>query len=185
MAWILAIAAAIAYALPALTTQHLQETGARRCLRLAWALHALFLGWGLLGEFPRFGFCTRTLHHGLAGADRLCGRAAALPPAQLALAAFHHGQPGGVAGRGVSGLSPACRCLALATAASGPGIASYGLFAAAVVHAALMGHAERQMRQGATMMDAPLYHAGAPDVPLCGRRLCLADRHAGCWLVFW
>ena len=54
--WILAMAAAIAYAIPALATQHLQEAGARRCLRLAWALHALLLGWGLLGELPHFGF---------------------------------------------------------------------------------------------------------------------------------
>ena len=50
------MAAAIAYAIPALATQHLQEAGARRCLRLAWALHALLLGWGLLGELPHFGF---------------------------------------------------------------------------------------------------------------------------------
>jgi hypothetical protein len=42
--------AAIAYAIPALATQHLQEAGARRCLRLAWALHALLLGWGLLAS---------------------------------------------------------------------------------------------------------------------------------------
>ncbi|MPS91843.1 MAG: cytochrome C assembly protein, partial [Comamonas sp.] len=54
--WILALAAAIAYAIPALASRHLQETGARHCLRLAWALHALLLGWGLLGEQPRFGF---------------------------------------------------------------------------------------------------------------------------------
>ena len=149
MAWILAIAAAIAYALPALATQHLQETGARRCLRLAWALHALFLGWGLLGEFPRFGFAPalsitawlvltvyvveQQLYPQLSSRWPL----SIMGSLAVLLAVVFPGSPLHV---------DASPWLPLHLAL---GIASYGLFAAAVVHAALMGHAERQMRQGA------------------------------------
>ncbi|MEG0939942.1 MAG: cytochrome c biogenesis protein CcsA [Comamonas sp.] len=149
MAWILAIAAAIAYALPALATQHLQETGARHCLRLAWALHALFLGWGLLGEFPRFGFAPalsitawlvltvyvveQQLYPQLSSRWPL----SIMGSLAVLLAVVFPGSPLHV---------DASPWLPLHLAL---GIASYGLFAAAVVHAALMSHAERQMRQGA------------------------------------
>ena len=149
MAWILAIAAAIAYALPALATQHLQEKGARHCLRLAWALHALFLGWGLLGEFPRFGFAPalsitawlvltvyvveQQLYPQLSSRWPL----SIMGSLAVLLAVVFPGSPLHV---------DASPWLPLHLAL---GIASYGLFAAAVVHAALMSHAERQMRQGA------------------------------------
>ena len=150
MAWILAIAAAIAYALPALATQHLQETGARRCLRLAWALHALFLGWGLLGEFPRFGFAPALsitawlvltvylVESQVYPLLKARWALALLGACAVLLALLFPGKPLHVS-------ASAWLPLHLAL-----GIASYGLFAAAVVHAGLMMRSERQMRMAET-----------------------------------
>ncbi|MEX8193302.1 cytochrome C assembly family protein [Comamonas guangdongensis] len=156
ISWTLAIAAAIAYAIPALAAQRLQETGARRCLRLAWALHALTLAWGLLGELPRFGFAPalsitawlvltvyvveQQLYPQLRSRWPLSimGSLAVLLPVVFPGTPLH---------------VDASPWLPLHLAL---GIASYGLFAAAVVHAALMGHAERQMRLGTDDGGLPL-----------------------------
>ena len=53
---LLAIAAAVAYAIPAVAARQLQDRGARAALWLAWALHAALLGWSMLETTPRFGF---------------------------------------------------------------------------------------------------------------------------------
>ena len=147
--WILAIAAAIAYAIPALATQHLQETGARRCLRLAWALHALLLGWGLLGELPRFGFAPAlsitawlvltvyVVEQQLYPQLRSRWPLSILGSVAVLLAVVFPGTPLHV---NASAWLPLHLAL---------GIASYGLFAAAVVHAALMNRAESRLRRKA------------------------------------
>lgn len=149
ISWILAIAAAIAYALPALATQRLQEKGARRCLGLAWALHALTLGWGLLGGLSRFGFAPAlsitawlvltvyVVEQQLYPQLRSRWPLSIMGSVAVLLAVIFPGTPLHV---NASAWLPLHLAL---------GIASYGLFAAAVVHAALMGHAERQMRLGA------------------------------------
>src|SRR2546427_1317934 len=56
LGWMLALAAAVAYAVPAAGARRISQAGARIALRLAWVLHALALAWGLLGEQPHFGF---------------------------------------------------------------------------------------------------------------------------------
>ena len=56
LSWLLGLAAAAAYAVPALAASRLQAAGARNALWAAWVLHAGVLAWGMLGATPRFGF---------------------------------------------------------------------------------------------------------------------------------
>lgn len=145
--WILALAAALAYALPAFATQRLQERGAKRSLFVAWALHAASLVWGLAGHEPRFGFAPAlsvtawlvltvyVVEQQVYPQLRSRWPLAMLGSVAVLLAVIFPGTPLHV---------DASPWLPLHLAL---GIASYGLFAAAVVHAALMTRAERQMRQ--------------------------------------
>lgn len=143
----LSLAAAAAYAVPAAAARHLSERAARRCLQAAWALHAVVLAWALLGEMPRFGFApalsmTAWLVLTVYAVERqmfpkLEARwaMASLGTATVLLALLFPGTP----------LHPAASPLLPLHWALG--IASYGLFAAAVVHAWLMMRAERHIRQ--------------------------------------
>ena len=145
--WLLAIAAAVAYAVPVLASQHMQEAGAKRSLRLAWALHAVSLVWGLTSAEPRFGFgpalsitawlvlTVYVVEQKLYPQLRSRWPLAALGSLAVLLAAVFPGSP---LHANTSPWLPMHLAL---------GIASYGLFAAAVVHAALMTRAERQMRE--------------------------------------
>ena len=146
---VLTLAAAAAYAVPAAGAGHLSERAARAALLVAWLLHAAVLGWGLLGDPPRFGFAPalsvtawlvltvyaveRQLFPQLQARWALAG----LGSAAVLLALAYPGTPLHVT---------ASPWLPLHWAL---GIASYGLFAAAVVHAWLMTRAERQIRQAA------------------------------------
>lgn len=153
---VLTLAAAAAYAVPAAGARRLSENGARNALLAAWILHALALGWGVFGEAPRFGFApalsvTAWLVLTVYAIERqvfpqLHARwaLAALGAAALVLALIFPGTP--MQGGG-------SRWLPLHWAL---GIASYGLFAAAVVHAWLMMRAEREIRLAADP------HAGLP-----------------------
>jgi len=143
----LTLAAAAAYAVPAAAAARLSAPAARAALLAAWLLHALVLGWGLFGDMPRFGFApalsvTAWLVLTVYAVERevfpqMQARwaLAALGAATLLLALAFPGTPLQV---GVSAWLPMHWAL---------GIASYGLFAAAVVHAWLMRRAERQIRQ--------------------------------------
>jgi len=145
----LTLAAAAAYAVPAAGAARLSERAARMALQVAWLLHAVVVAWGLLGDPPRFGFAPALsvtawlvltvyaverqmfpqLHArwALAGLGSLAVLLAlAFPGAELHVSA-----------------SP---WLPLHWAL---GIASYGLFAAAVVHAWMMTRAERNIRVAA------------------------------------
>lgn len=152
----LTVAAAAAYAVPAAAASRLSERGARNALLAAWLLHALVLAWSVWGEAPRFGFAPalsvtawlvltvyaveRQLFPQLQTRWALAG----LGALALLLALVFPGTPLHVR---TSPWLPLHWAL---------GIASYGLFAAAVVHAWLMTRAERQIRQAT---DA---HAGVP-----------------------
>ena len=152
----LALAAAAAYALPAAAARFLSDHAARVALLAAWLLHAFVLAIGLLGESPRFGFAP-----------------ALSVTAWLVLTVYAVEQkffPQMQARWALAGLGTAAVLLALLFpgtplhAAASPwlplhwalGVASYGLFAAAVVHAWLMTRSEREMRQAAQP------HAGVP-----------------------
>jgi ABC-type uncharacterized transport system permease subunit len=153
---VLTLAAAIAYALPAAAASRLSEQAARMALLAAWLLHAVVLAAGLLGTPPRFGFApalsvTAWLVLTVYAVERqlfpqLEGRwaLAALGAAAVLLTLIFPGSP----------LPPtASPWLPLHWAL---GIAAYGLFAAAVVHAWMMTRAEKQIRQAADP------HAGVP-----------------------
>jgi ABC-type uncharacterized transport system permease subunit len=142
----LSFAAAAAYAVPAAAAARLTERAARMALMAAWVLHAAALGWSLLGEAPRFGFApalsvTAWLVLTVYAVERqvfpqLRGRwaLAALGAAAVLLALVFPGTPLQMT---------ASPWLPLHWAL---GVAAYGLFAAAVVHAWLMQRTERTMR---------------------------------------
>lgn len=153
---VLTLAAAAAYAVPAAGAARLSERAARIALVAAWLLHAMVLAWGLLGDPPRFGFAPalsvtawlvltvyaveRQMFPQLEARWALAG----LGAAAVLLALLFPGNPLHVA---------ASPWLPLHWAL---GVASYGLFAAAVVHAWLMTRAERHIRQATDP------HAGLP-----------------------
>ena len=143
---LLTVAAALAYAIPAVAARQLQDRGARAALWLAWVLHAAVLGWSMLEATPRFGFAPAlsvtawlvlTVY---AIEDQLFPQLqarwslAALVSVAVLLALVFPGQA-------LHASSPAWLPLHLAL-----GISAYGLLAAAVVHAALMTRAERRIR---------------------------------------
>jgi ABC-type uncharacterized transport system permease subunit len=152
----LTLAAALAYAVPAAGAARLSEQAARMALLAAWLLHAAVLAWGLLGDPPRFGFAPalsvtawlvltvyaveRQMFPQLQARWALAG----LGSVAVLLALAYPGAPLHVS---------ASPWLPLHWAL---GISSYGLFAAAVVHAWLMTRAERHIRQAADP------HAGLP-----------------------
>ena len=147
--WGLAAAAgaATAYAVLALATPRLGERALRGLLLAAWGLHALTLVEALLGTPPRFGFApalsmTVWLVLTVYAVER---RLFPQLQAHWALAGL------GSAAVVLSLLFPGTSYHVIAS----PwlplhwalGIASYGLFAAAVVHGWLMVRAERAIRQ--------------------------------------
>ena len=152
----LAIVAALAYLVPALGSSQLSSTVARGAFLLAWLLHALVLAFGLLAGEPRFGFgpalsvtawlvaavymIESRVFPQLQTRWALC----ALGSAAVLLALFFPG----------SALHPtASPWLPLHWAL---GIASYGLFGAAVAHAWFMTRTEDRIRLAADS------HSGMP-----------------------
>ena len=144
LAWIVAVA----YLLPAFMKQ-LQVRQARLVVLVAWVAHAIVLANGLIGATPRFGFAPA-----LSGTVWLVGAVYAIesqfyPQLRIrrvmcVLAAVGVLLPLVFPG---APLHPAASVwLPLHWVL---GIGSYGLFAAAVVHAWLMGRAEDRMRLAA------------------------------------
>jgi ABC-type uncharacterized transport system permease subunit len=146
---VLTLAAAAAYAVPAAAASRLSSQAARMALLVAWLLHGVVLAIGLVGDPPRFGFAPalsvtawlvltvyaveRQLFPQLEARWALAG----LGAAAVLLPLFFPGTPLHVS---------ASPWLPLHWAL---GIASYGLFAAAVVHAWLMMRAEKHIRVAA------------------------------------
>jgi len=142
----LTVAAAAAYAVPAAGWRRLSEAAARGALVAAWALHAATLVWGLFGDPPRFGFAPALSVTAWLVLTFYAIESQLFPQLQARWA--------------LAGLGAAAVLLALVFpgtplhVSSSPwlplhwalGIASYGLFAAAVVHAWLMTRVERTIR---------------------------------------
>jgi ABC-type uncharacterized transport system permease subunit len=134
---------------PAAGAARLSEAAARRTLLAAWALHAATLVWGLFGEAPRFGFAPAlsmtawlvltvyTVERQMFPQLRARWALAGLGAAAVLLALAYPGVPLHVS---------ASPWLSLHWAL---GVAAYGLFAAAAVHAWLLQRVERSIRQGA------------------------------------
>ena len=147
ISWLLALAAAVAYAVPAAAASRLGATAARNALLVAWVLHGAALVWGLWGDTPRFGFApalsmTAWLVLTVYAVERQLfpqlqarGMLAVLGAVAIVLALLFPGQPLHVT-------ASAWLPLHLAL-----GIACYGLFAAAAVHAWPTTRAERHIRQ--------------------------------------
>ena len=146
---LLALGAAFAYALAIAGASWLTARVARWILLAAWVLHGLMLASGLLGEPPRFGFAPALSVTAWLVLTVYAIESHVFPQltARWALAGF------GALAVLVALLFPGAELQTLAS----PwlplhwalGIASYGLFAAAVVHAWLMTRAERQIRLAA------------------------------------
>jgi len=142
----LGIATAAAYAFSAAAAPQLGRNAARGLLGIAWLLHGLALGHGLVGSGPHFGFApalsvTAWLVLTVYGIESqmypqlpIRRVLAALGAAVVLLAVLFPGPPLHVT---------ASPWLPLHLAL---GIASYGLFGAAVIHAWLMTRAEKQIR---------------------------------------
>ncbi|MBC5785157.1 cytochrome c biogenesis protein CcsA [Ramlibacter sp. USB13] len=145
----LTLAAAAAYAVPAVGAARLSETAARRALLAAWLLHAATLAWSLFGDTPRFGFAPAisvtawlvltvyVVEKQMFPQLRARWALAFLGAAAVLLAFAFPGSPLHVT------VSP---WLSLHWAL---GIAAYGLFAAAAVHAWMLSRVEHSIRQGA------------------------------------
>jgi ABC-type uncharacterized transport system permease subunit len=143
---ILSAFAALAYAMPALLARQLSNGASRNWVALAWLLHGTVVGFGLFGEPAYFGFAPALsvtawlvaaayavesqIFPQLQTRWTLCG----LGCAAVVLAAIF---PGTAIPATTSSWLP----LHLAF-----GVASYGLFGTAVVHAWLMTRAENRIR---------------------------------------
>ncbi len=153
---ILSLLAASAYAWPALRTTHLSDRAARLWVALAWAVHGAVLAITLLGERPSFGFATAMsvtawlmaavyaveshIYPQLPTRWTLC----AVGAFAVLAAFFFPGKP-------IPTTASAWLALHLAF-----GVASYGLFGIAVVHAWFMTRAETRIRHA----EDP--HSGLP-----------------------
>ncbi|MEK9802172.1 MAG: cytochrome c biogenesis protein CcsA [Curvibacter sp.] len=143
----LVVLAAAAYALPAIG--RLPVPAARAAVLIAWLLHGALLGWGLLGDSPRFGFAPALSVTVWLVAAVYAIESRLYPQLRTRWALS-------VLGAGVVVLAWFFPGQALQTSASvwlplhwALGIASYGLFAVAVVHALLMLRAEDRIRHAA------------------------------------
>ncbi|MGP1516245.1 MAG: cytochrome C assembly family protein [Ottowia sp.] len=149
---LLGASAAAAYAVPALAWRALGERRAQTVLALAWALHAVALGWALLGGHggARFGFAQALSVTAWLVMTVYVVESQVLPQlrARWALAGFGTATvllalffPGQKLPPTHSPLLPLHWAL---------GIAAYGLFAAATAHGWLMLRSEALLRQNAT-----------------------------------
>ena len=144
----LAVGAAAAYAVSAAGASRLGVRAARSAVWLAWLLHGVLLAWSLFGEQPRFGFAPALSVTAWLVAAVYAIESQVYPLLQTRWALSALGAiavllsivfPG-------SPLHPtASPWLPLHWAL---GIASYGLFGVAVVHAWLMTRAEDRIRLG-------------------------------------
>ena len=145
---ILSVLAAVAYAWPAVRAQHLGQTASRAWVAAAWLMHAGVLALTLLGEHPHFGFATALSVTAWLVAAVYAIESQLFPQLQTrwTLCALGSGAvllalafPGGPLPTTASFWLP----LHLAF-----GVACYGLFGTAVVHAWFMTRAENRMRLG-------------------------------------
>ncbi len=150
---VLGAAAVGAYILQSALAQRSPRT-TRNALLAAWLLHGLTLAWSVIGTAPQFGFAPAlsitawlvltayAVESQIFPLLTVRWALAALGAASVLLALVFPGTPLHVT---------ASPWLPLHLAL---GIASYGLFAAAVVHAWLLMRAERQIRNAAPSADS-------------------------------
>lgn len=147
--WALSLGCASAYTLVAAPLWRDRPQRLRASIGLAWSLHAMAIAWGLWGAEPRFGFAPA-----LSVTAWLVGLVYMVETwiyPQVTTPSFVHGAsvlvvllalafPGALVHPSMSPWMPLHWAL---------GIASYGLFAVAVVHAVVLGRAEARIRHAA------------------------------------
>ena len=144
-----ALGAALAYGVAAVAAPRIGDGATRMVLLAAWLLHALTLALGLAESPARFGFAPALSVTAWLVLTVYAVESHVLPElnARWALSGL------GAAAVLVAQLFPGAPLPAVASTWLSLhwalGIASYGLFAAAVVHAALMTRAERRIRLAA------------------------------------
>ena len=143
---VLALATIVAYLIPAFAARRMDDGHTRIAMRCAWVLHLITVATGLIAEPARFGFAPAlsmtawlmltvyAIEQQLYPKMRAVGVLSVLGALAVLLAQLFPGKP-------IAVHASAWLPLHLAL-----GIASYGLCAAAVVHAGLMSRAERRMR---------------------------------------
>jgi ABC-type uncharacterized transport system permease subunit len=145
---ILSVLAALAYAVPALRARHMGLKSSHVLVALAWLLHGAVLALGLLGEPAHFGFATALSVTAWLVAAVYAVESLVYPqlPTRWTLSAIGAAAvvlayvfPGGALPATASYWLPAHLAF---------GIACYGLFGMAVVHAWFMGLAESRIRIG-------------------------------------
>jgi ABC-type uncharacterized transport system permease subunit len=157
--WALLLTAltAFAYTLPAMAAQRLGEKTARWVLLVAGLLHLWTFAWGLWGDEPRFGFAPALSVTAWLVLAAYMVESQFFPQLRARWALASLGALAVISAWVFPGKTLAMDASPWLPLHWALGIASYGMFAAAVVHAALMTHAERQIR---------LAHDGASGLPL-------------------
>lgn len=145
---ILSVVAALAYVLPAALLNRISLRSAHLCVALAWVLQGLLLARGLLGDPPHFGFAPAL------------SVTAWLVAAVYAVESLIYPQLPTRWTLSTVGAVAVLLALAFPGSAMPPttsfwlpvhlafGVACYGLFGIAVVHAWFMNHAEKRIRLG-------------------------------------
>lgn len=145
---ILSVLAALAYVVPAVLIHHIRTGTAHLWVAIAWLLQGLLLGWDLMGEPARFGFATAL------------SVTAWLVAAVYAVESLVYPQLPTRWTLGVIGAAAVLLSTVFPGAAMPPtssvwlpvhlafGVACYGLFGMAVVHAWFMNLAEKRIRMG-------------------------------------
>jgi ABC-type uncharacterized transport system permease subunit len=152
----LALGAAVAYAVSAIGAARLGALAARAAVWLAWLLHGALLAWSLFGGEPRFGFAPALSLTAWLVAAVYAIESHVFPLLQTRWALSALGAvvvllsalfPGNTLHASASPWLPLHWAL---------GLASYGLFGVAVVHAWFMTRAEARIRHAADP------HSGMP-----------------------
>ena len=162
LAWVLGILAIAAYAVPAVLST-LGAQGVRVALLAAWLLHGALLAVGLLGwqaDGARFGFGPALSMTAWLVLTVYAIESRLYPQLQSRKALAGLGAVAVLLGLVFPGAEQTARASLWLPLHWALGIASYGLFAAAVVHAWLMTRSEAQMRLGvagdASLTGVPL-----------------------------
>ena len=171
----LALGAAVAYTVSAVGAAPLGARTARIAVRLAWLLHGSLLAWSLFGAEPRFGFAPALSVTAWLIAAVYAVESHMYPLLQTRWALSALGAIAVMLATLLPGTSlhpNASPWLPLHWAL---GIASYGLFGVAVVHAWFMTRAEKRFRHAADP------HSGMPLLTM--ERLTFRLVAAGCLLL--
>ena len=179
LAWGLGILAIAAYVAPALV-RSLGPQGVRTALLAAWLLHGALLALTLLGwssDGARFGFGPAVSVTAWLVLTVYAVESRLYPQLQSRKALASLGAAAVMLGLVFPGATMAARASLWLPLHWALGIASYGLFAAAVVHAWLMTRSEAQMRLGAAGSADIAGQVGVPLMTL--ERLMFAFVMAG------